>query len=44
MMVYKPGIGTVFYKNKEKRGVIKGIDFKSAMFGIWIEINQLVKN
>ena len=36
MMVYKPGIGTVFYKNKEKRGVISGLKFKSAMFGIWI--------
>ena len=36
LLVYKPGVGTVFYKNKEKRGVISGAKFKKALFGIWL--------
>lgn len=36
LLVYKPGFGTVFYKNKEKRGVISGAKFKKALFGIWL--------
>ena len=38
LLVYKPGIGTVFYKNKEKRGVISDSNknFKKALFGIWL--------
>jgi len=35
-MVYKPGIGTLFFKNGKKRGIIKGLKFKHAMFGIWL--------
>lgn len=36
LLIYKPGVGTVFYKNKEKRGVISGLKFKKALFGIWL--------
>ena len=36
LLVYKPGVGTVFYKYKEKRGVISGPKFKKALFGIWL--------
>ena len=36
LLVFKPGVGTVFYKNKEKRGVISGAKFKKALFGIWL--------
>ncbi|MGM0453114.1 MAG: chalcone isomerase family protein [Thermodesulfobacteriota bacterium] len=33
---YKPGIGTKVYKYDDLRSTIKGLDFKEAMFGIWL--------
>jgi len=33
---YVPGEGVQFYKNGKKRGVIEGLDFKQALFGIWL--------
>ncbi|WP_417886758.1 chalcone isomerase family protein [Zunongwangia sp.] len=35
-LVYKPGTGVVALKNNEKKGVIKGKEFKEALFGIWL--------
>lgn len=35
-VVYVPGEGTSVYKNGELLGKIDGIDFKKAVFGIWL--------
>ena len=35
-LVYLPSRGVVAYKNGEERGVVKGKDFKEALFGIWL--------
>ena len=34
---YKPGTGTIFYKNNEKIGLIKGDAFAKSFFGIWLD-------
>ena len=33
---YQPGKGVSFSKNGKQRGVIKGLSFKQALFGIWL--------
>ena len=35
-IVYVPSKGVVAYKNDKELGVIEGIDFKKALFGIWL--------
>ena len=35
-IVYLPGNGVVVYKNDKELGVIEGMDFKKALFGIWL--------
>ena len=35
-LVYVPGKGVVAYKNGTERGVVKGKEFKKALFGIWL--------
>ncbi|GAB2772644.1 chalcone isomerase family protein [Salinimicrobium soli] len=35
-LVYLPGKGVVAYKNGTEKGVIKGREFKKALFGIWL--------
>lgn len=35
-LVYQPGKGITAYKNGEARGTVEGLDFKSALFGIWL--------
>lgn len=36
-LVYLPSEGgVVAYKNGQRRGVVKGMDFKKALFGIWL--------
>lgn len=35
-IVYLPNKGSVIYKNGNESGVIKGMDFKKALFGIWL--------
>lgn len=35
-LVYEPGKGTTAYKNGEARGTVEGLDFKAALFGIWL--------
>jgi len=35
-IVYKPGLGTSLYVNYKKKGTIKGLPFKSAIFNIWL--------
>ena len=36
VITYVPGEGVHFYKNRDKRGTIKGLPFKQALFGIWL--------
>ncbi len=35
-LVYVPDTGVRVLKNGEERGVIEGMDFKKALFGIWL--------
>ncbi|RJP87782.1 MAG: hypothetical protein C4518_12140 [Desulfobacteraceae bacterium] len=34
--IYKPGKGLEVYKGADFRGVVPGLDFKKAFFGIWL--------
>lgn len=33
---YSPGVGTHVFKNNKLKTTIKGLDFKKAMFGMWL--------
>ena len=35
-ITYQPGKGVVAYKNGKEKGTIEGMDFKKALFGIWL--------
>ena len=35
-IVYVPGTGVESYKNGKLQSTIKGLDFKKALFGIWL--------
>lgn len=35
-IVYEKGKGSVIYKNGEEKGYVKGLDFKKALFNIWL--------
>lgn len=35
-IVYLPSEGVVVYKNNTEKGTITGLDFKKALFGIWL--------
>ncbi len=35
-IVYLPGKGVLVYKNGTEKGVIDGMEFKKALFGIWL--------
>lgn len=35
-LIYQPGIGTTLMKNNKKLVTIEGLDFKDALFGIWL--------
>jgi len=43
-IVYTPGIGTSLYVNYKNKGLIKGLDFKSALFNIWLSENPADKS
>ncbi len=34
--IYTPGIGTKISKNGKVKATISGVDFKKALFGIWL--------
>jgi len=38
-ITYQPGKGVVAYKNGKEKGTIEGMDFKKALFGIWLSRN-----
>lgn len=35
-LVYEPGKGVIIYKNGKAATTISGLDFKTALFGIWL--------
>ncbi|MAN26835.1 MULTISPECIES: chalcone isomerase family protein [Mesonia] len=35
-ITYQPGKGVVAYKNGKEKGTVEGMDFKKALFGIWL--------
>lgn len=35
-LVYEKGKGSVLYKNGQEKGFVEGLDFKKALFNIWI--------
>lgn len=35
-IVYEKGKGSILYKDGKQRGVIEGLDFKTALFNIWL--------
>lgn len=43
-LIYEKGKGTTYYKNGQKIVEIDGLDFKKALFGIWIINNPSHKN
>jgi hypothetical protein len=42
--VYNPSEGSLIYKNGELKKVIDGLDFKKALFGIWLCDKPVDKN
>ncbi|MCB0502758.1 MAG: chalcone isomerase family protein [Bacteroidetes bacterium] len=40
-LVYVPGEGVKSYKNGQLKTTIKGLDFKQALFGIWLSDNPV---
>ena len=43
-ITYQTGKGVVCYKNNKELGSIQGMDFKKALFGIWLGINPADSN
>ena len=41
VLVYVPDTGVVVYKNNKPKGSIQGLEFKKAMFGIWLGNNAI---
>ena len=44
ILAYVPGTGVVVYKNNAVKGTIAGLDFKKALFGIWLGDPAIDKN
>lgn len=40
-LIYHPSGETRFYKNNKYLGTVQGIDFKEALFGIWLSENAV---
>ncbi len=43
-IVYEKGKGSVIYKDGKEKGFVKGLDFKKALFGIWLGNKPADKN
>lgn len=43
-LVFLPGKGVNVFKNKQLRTTIEGMDFKKALFGIWLSDDPVDKN
>ncbi len=35
-LVYPPSVGCTLYRNNQKLTTVKGLDFKKALFGVWL--------
>ncbi len=42
-LVYVPGIGVQAYKNSSLKCTLAGLDFKQALFGIWLSDNPITE-
>ncbi len=42
-LIYLPGVGVQAYKNGKLKTTVKGLDFKKALFGIWISDKPIKK-
>jgi hypothetical protein len=40
-ILYNPGVGVQTYKNGKLKSTLAGLDFKEALFGIWISENSV---
>ncbi len=40
---YEKGVGCTVYYEGEKQGVVKGLDFKTALFGVWLSDSPVNK-
>jgi hypothetical protein len=43
-LIYVPGKGTVIFKNGKIQPIIKGLEFKKALFGIWLSNKPVDKD
>lgn len=43
-LIYVPEEGVRVFRNGEQKSLVKGMDFKKAMFGIWLSDNNIQKN
>ena len=43
-LVYEPGVGVTLYKNNTKATTVVGLDFKKALFGIWLGTSAVDDN
>lgn len=43
-LVYQPEVGVTVYRNGEEKAKVEGMEFKKAMFGIWISKNGIQKS
>ncbi len=41
---YEPNVGTRIFRNGEESGLIEGLDFKQALFGIWLSDTPVQAN
>ena len=43
-LIYRPGMGVEVVKNGESKVTVDGLDFKQALFGIWLSDNPVQKS
>ena len=43
-LVYQPEVGVTVYRNGEEKVKVEGMEFKKALFGIWISKNGIQKS
>lgn len=43
-LVYVPGTGVEVFRNGERKATVAGMEFKKAMFGIWLSKNNIQKD
>lgn len=43
-LVYEPVTGVTVYRNGDKKAVVAGLEFKKALFGIWLSADSIQKS